>query len=148
MEKLTFSVYHHPWTRVLSDSSLTATFACISPHCFESTSRKCPRDEWKPLQAFSLSTKLEIFHPYYLAENAGKGCTLQRDKAYWINSPKLNLLANVISCRQESGTEPVYHIAIKRSRVPSDLLEHIRKEILREVNESRAFDCIISDYNY
>lgn len=144
LNSLTLSAKDHPWIKVLSDSSLTATFACLSLHCFQDSDCKCKNDKWNIPDEFRLATKLDLYRPSAFSRQDMQQDRVQAMRTYWINSPSLNLLARVVGCtRDKSGT--VYYITIKNSVLPLSLVKYFRKRpMIRENDSSTAVKCIIS----
>ncbi|KAH8427999.1 uncharacterized protein LDX57_005705 [Aspergillus melleus] len=136
----------HPWTKVLSDSSITATFACVSPHCFETTDHTCQNLQWKLPDKFRLSTKLDMFarHVRGATDSAG---TLQVGKKYCVNAHHVDMVAKVDRVVNPVGNQSFYSITAKERRVPLYVCQHILKRAdLREENSPNAAKCIISGY--
>lgn len=145
LNTLTLSSSDHPWVKVLSDSSLTATFACVSLHCFPASHCKCQNDKWKAPEDFRLATKVAIHTRSALRDTEQNSVQAM---SYWINSTNLNLIAKVNGFMKESDSDsdPVCYISIKKSVLPVDLVKALRKRpILREDEYSAtAVKCIIS----
>jgi hypothetical protein len=114
LNTLTLSARKHPWIKVLSDSSLTATFACISPHCFQTVDCSCQNGEWQLPSEFRLSTKLDIFGQY-LRPEPPRRYALRIQKSYPINSSTLNILAKINGVIMPSDADPCYYITIKKA---------------------------------
>ncbi|GFF74473.1 hypothetical protein CNMCM6936_007607 [Aspergillus lentulus] len=143
---LVLSARDHPWTKILSDSSITATFACVSPYCFETIGHTCQEGQWKLPDKFRLSTKLNTF-TRHLRGTDGPGETLQIGKRYCINAPHLDMVAKVDRLVDVVGQHSFYSITAKKRRVPLFVSQHIRRRAdLREEDSASAFKCIISGY--
>jgi hypothetical protein len=144
LNSLTLSATDHPWIKVLSDSSLTATFACLSLHCFQDRDCKCQNNTWSIPYEFRLATKLDIdrssaFRPRDMQQDG-----LQVMTKYWINSSNLNLMARVAGCMRESGSDLLYYLTIKKSVLPINLVKTLRKRpTIREDDSPTAVKCII-----
>lgn len=146
MHMLALSSENHPWVKILSDSSLTATFACISPQCFQTMGHKCQNDQWKLPDKFRLATRLNAYY-HHLQWAVDSTEILKVGKRYCINVRHLNMVAKVDQFVVSSGEHPFYSITAKRSRVPPFVSQHIRKRAdLREENSETAIKCIISGY--
>jgi hypothetical protein len=144
LNTLTLSARKHPWIKVLSDSSLTATFACISPHCFQTVDCSCQNGEWQLPSEFRLSTKIDIFGQY-LRPEPPRRYALRIQKSYPINSSTLNILAKINGVIMPSDADPCYYITIKKSVLPLDLMRYTRHvPVLRENNSPTAINVVIS----
>lgn len=146
LNTLTLSSRDHPWIKVLSDSSLTATFACVSLHCFPAKHCKCQNDKWEAPEDFRLATKVAIHTPSAYSLKDTQRNSVQA-MSYWINSTNLNLIAKVSGFMKESdsNSDPVCYISIKKSVLPVDIVKALRKRpILREYDSPTAIKCIIS----
>ncbi|GIJ90102.1 hypothetical protein Asppvi_009052 [Aspergillus pseudoviridinutans] len=144
LNTLTLSARQHPWIKVLSDSSLTATFACISPHCFQTMDCSCQNDEWRLPSEFRLSTKIDMFGQYLQPESPRR-YALRIQKSYPINSSTLNILAKINGVIVRADTDPCYYITIKKSVLPLDLIRYTRYlPFLRENNSPNAVNVVIS----
>lgn len=146
VQMLALSAEDHPWIKVLSDSSLTATFACISPYCFQTMGHMCQKDQWRMPDKCRLATKLNAY-THHLQWSADSTEVLKVGKSYCINARHLNMLAKVDGFVTSFGEHPFYSISIKKSLVPLSISQHIRKRAdLREENSETAVKCIISGY--
>ncbi|KAJ5805718.1 uncharacterized protein N7503_003320 [Penicillium pulvis] len=146
IQMLALSAEDHPWTKVLSDSSLTATFACVSPYCFQTMGHMCQKDQWRMPDKCRLATKLNAY-THHLQWAADPTDVLKVGKSYCINARHLNMLAKVDGFVTSFGEHPFYSISTKKSLVPLSISQHIRKRAdLREENSETAVKCIISGY--
>lgn len=146
LNALTLSASDHPWIKVLSDSASTATFACVSLHCFPARDCTCQKDKWKAPEDFRLSTKVAINTPAACSPKDTQQNSVEA-MSYWINSTNLNLIAKVYGFIKESDadSDSVCYISIKKSVLPADLIKALRKRpLLREDNSPYAIKCIIS----
>jgi hypothetical protein len=145
LSTINLSANDHPWVKVLSDSTLTATFACVSLYCFQARDCKCRRNEWSVPNEFWLATKLDLHARSAFSPGDRQQERLQATRTYWINSSDLNLMATVIGCTKEPDSELCYYVTIKKSVLPIDLVKLLRKKpIIREDDSPNAVKCIIS----
>ncbi|KAJ5667274.1 hypothetical protein N7507_003138 [Penicillium longicatenatum] len=146
MQMLALSAENHSWIKILSDSSLTATFACISPYCFETMGHMCREDQWKLPDKCRLATKLN-FYTHHMQWSPESMEILNVGKSYCINAHHLNMVAKVDRFVNSFGEHPFYFITTKKSLVPLSISQHIRKRAdLREEISEIAIKCIISGY--
>ncbi|OJJ03442.1 hypothetical protein ASPVEDRAFT_42913 [Aspergillus versicolor CBS 583.65] len=145
---LTLSAQHHPWTKILSDSSTTATFACVSPRCFETVDSRCQNGQQMRPRQFQLSTKLNTFNRYY-GEGESSSGALQVGKRYCINTYHLDMIARVDKLHgHPSEEQSFYSVSARRCLVPLRITQHIqKKEELREENSRTAAKCVIAGVN-
>lgn len=141
---LTFPATRYPWIKVLSDSSSTATFACLSLHCFQDRDCKCRNDKWNLPDDFRLATKLFIDRPFPFSPRDPQQDGLQM-KTYLINSANLNLMARVAGYIKEPDSDWIYYVSVKKSVLSIDFVKSLhRRQTLREGDSPTAVKCIVS----
>jgi hypothetical protein len=132
-----------PWLRVLKDSSLTATFACILPCCFETDSCGCQKSQWQLPDEYQLSTKLDLFTEH-LQPKSGKKQRVLIGKSYRINSADLNMMTKIHHRTELPDGASLYYATIKRSALHSAIHEYVpRRHRLRENESASAIKVII-----
>lgn len=145
LNTITLSGINHPWVKVLSDTSLTATFACVSLHCFPAGDCECRSNKWSVPNKFRLATKLGMHELSSFSPGGVQHGRLQVGRSYWINSSNLNLIATVNDCIKKCHSDLCYYISVKKSALPIDLVKRMRKKlILREDDSPNAVKCIVS----
>lgn len=144
---LVLPIRYHPWIEVLSDSSLTATFACASPHCFETPGHECQKDKWKFPKEYRLSTKLNSFSYYHRRPEESPGF-LQVGERYRINDEDVDMMVTVDRVETDFGKDPVYFLSARKRRRGLLHSENAKKRgRLREDDSQYAINCIISGYD-
>jgi hypothetical protein len=144
--ELRISGEDHPWIKVLSDMEIAATFACVSPHCFQIGDSPCQGAAgWSYPNRFRLSTKVDIYCERGSAQEISSEI-IQNGGTYWMNSPRLNLLAKVEGVTTDTTDGfPIYRIKVKKFRLPVGVFKFFSKrKVLREDNKQNAVSCIIS----
>ena len=116
----------HLWTRALADSETCATFAYITPKCWEEPNGpKCQQScvtKWRN-QVASLDTAV-CQHKYYQeSQDQNLVTILKPGIPYWIGKPGSGLRAKVL----EPTTQLDMRLSITRSSIP----ESIRRRMLR-----------------
>ena len=118
--------YHHLWTRALADSETCATFAYITPKCWdEPNGLRCQQScvaKWRN-RVVSLDTAVCQHKCYQEPQDQNHGSILKPGVPYWIGKPGLGLKAKVL----ESKTQCDMRLSITRSSMP----ESIRRRISR-----------------
>ena len=116
----------HLWTRALADSETCATFAYITPKCWdEPKGLKCQRTcvaKWRN-RVFSLDTAVCQHKCHQEPQDHTLDWILQPGITYWIGKPGSGLKAKVL----EPTTQLDMRLSITRSSMP----ESIRRRILR-----------------
>lgn len=130
------------WTRVLSDSTEAATFACITPCCLQTPTRKCQRKgsaNFELPRSFCLSTRVGIHEKNSRTGNeATVAVGIRPGKSYRINSGDSMLLATAVT-----GSDPLYFTVKKQNPLLCVISRIEKKMIIRESNASWAIECII-----
>ena len=118
--------YQHLWTRALADSETCATFAYITPECWdEPNGLKCQRScvaKWRN-RIVSLDTAVCQHKCYQEPQDQNLILILKPGIPYWIGKPDLGLQAKAL----EPTTQFDMRLSITRSSMP----ESIRRRILR-----------------
>ena len=116
----------HLWTRALADSEICATFAYITPKCWdEPNGLKCQQTcdaKWR-IRVVSLDTAVCQHRCYQEPQDQTLILILKPGIPYRIGKPGLSLKAKVL----ESKTQIDMRLSITRSSMP----ESIRRRILR-----------------
>ena len=116
----------HLWTKALADSETCATFAYITPKCWdEPNGLNCQQTcvaEWQE-RVVSLDTEVCQCMCYQEPQDQNHILIIRPGIPYWIGKPGLGLKAKVL----EPTTQLVMRLSITRSSTP----ESIRRRILR-----------------
>ena len=116
----------HLWTRALADSETCATFAYITPKCWdEPKGLKCQRTcvaKWRN-RVFSLDTAVCQHKCHKEPQDHTLDWILQPGITYWIGKPGSGLKAKVL--------EPTRQLDMRLSITRSSMPESIRRRILR-----------------
>ena len=116
----------HLWTRALADSETCATFAYVTPKCWdEPNGLKCQQSyitKWRN-RVVSLDTAVYQLKCYQEPQNQNLILILKPGIPYWIGKPGSSLKAKVL----EPATQLDMQLSITRSLIP----ESFRRRILR-----------------
>ena len=115
----------HLWARALADSETCATFAYITPKCWdEPNGLNCQQScvaKWRN-RLISLDTAV-CQHKCYQPQDQNFGLILKPAIAYWIGKPGSGLKAKVL----EPPTQSDMRLSITRSLIPESVLRRISR---------------------
>lgn len=146
-----------PWIEALKDTKITTTLACIVGNCQETPECKCkmktcPANDrsnlrWELPATFRLHTSVCGYRNYI--NDRKEQLTLREGKAYWINDPKLGMLAEVIAvvetATEEGANETTFYLSLRSSTVPGWINQYFQSyPRVREVEPSaKSNNCVI-----
>ena len=142
--------YQQFWTRALADSETCATFAYITPKCWdEPNGRKCQQScvaKWRN-RVVSLDTAVCQHKCYQEPQDQNLALTLKPGIPYWIGKPSLGLKAKVL----QSKTQCDMRLSITRSSMPESIRRRISRFPIYKIREKQqnveldAIPVLISD---
>jgi hypothetical protein len=153
--QLTISQRWGKWLPILSDTLTTSTYACIMPNCNETEECRCPmtqsatrsRSGIDPIKwqfPARLRLKTTLLARQKLKDNIQKSIQLTFGRAYWINSPRLSLIAEVLGSTMLREGKPLFYLSVRSTPVPGFLMKHFRTyQAVTEMREANSFDCVV-----
>ena len=142
--------YQQLWTRALADSETCATFAYITPKCWdEPNGRKCQQScvaKWRN-RVVSLDTAVCHHKCSQEPQDQNFSSMLKPGIPYWIGKPGLGLKAKVL----EPTTQFDIRLSITRSSLPESIRRRISRFPIYKIREKQqnvelnAIPVLISD---
>lgn len=126
------------WTRILADSEDCATFACITPLCFEIKKHKCRGLKIAPWHNVSnlLNTAvcLQLSNREFVTvANTDAAWRLQHEVSYWIGKSGSNLMAKV--CLTKDNLEPL--LVVRQNVIPERYRTRLSKYMMTKLGRLR-----------
>jgi hypothetical protein len=106
-----------------------------------------PDPDWKFPATFRLQTSVCGYQEY--ADDSRSSLELRRGKSYWINDPKLGILAEVIGIARTEAElkhkQTTFYLSLRSSNVPGWISKYFSSyPIIHETNQSSGTrHCII-----